>query len=195
MDSSIEEIEEALKKQEQEYNNTYAKTKAETETKEMSSIVQDPTKTLNVKLSQKLSKSLDNPDVDKKVEEATHIMVDKGLERQRNKVQASVIESEDDILTADYNKNKNEYMYHGIDHKIDKEWKRQIIHIINDIWFVIWAIVSCFTLVPISTFLSRITALKGFMKWVAIFVGVGLLLACLGGLTYACLKWCGVDIP
>ena len=198
MEKTLEEIEREIeeKKNGQNLDEIYTKTKAETEVKETSMIIQDPSKALSVKLSQKMSTVIDqSAEVDKKVDETTQLLVDKGLEEQKNKVQAKVIDSENDILTADFKKNKDEYMYHGIDHKIDKEWKRQMIHIINDIWFVIWGIVSCFTIVPISTFLSRIAALKGFMKWVAIFVGVGLLLACLGGLTYACLKWCGVDIP
>lgn len=184
-----ENIEERLKNME----HTYAKSKAEAETREISSIVQDPTKALNVKISEKMANIIDNSaDVDKKVSETTQILVDKGLETQKNKVQASVIDSEDDILAADYNKNKDEYMYHGINHKIDKKWKRTMIHVINDIWFVIWAIVSCFTIVPVSTFLSRIAALKGFMKGVALVLGIVMLLACLGGLTYMCLKWSGV---
>lgn len=171
----------------------YAKSKAESETKEISTIMQDPSKALNVKLSKKLATVIDtSAEVDKKVGETTQILVDKGLEAQKNKAEASVIDSQDDVLEADFKKNKEEYLYHGINHKIDKPWKRKMIHIINDIWFVIWAIISCFTLVPISTFLSRITALKGFMKWVAIIVGGALLLLCLGGLTYACLKWAGV---
>lgn len=190
----LKELQQAIDEEIQKVREeAYAKTKAESETKEISTIMQDPTKALNVKLSQKLSNVIDtSAEVDKKVGETTQILVDKGLEAQKNKAQASVIDSEDDILEADYKKNKDEYMYHGINHKIDKPWKRKMIHIINDIWFVIWAIISCFTLVPISTFLSRITALKGFMKWVAIIVGGALLLLCLGGLTYACLKWSGV---
>lgn len=171
----------------------YAKSKAESEIKAISTIMQDPSKALNVKLSKKLATVIDtSAEVDKKVGETTQILVDKGLEAQKNKAEASVIDSQDDVLEADFKKNKEEYLYHGINHKIDKPWKRKMIHIINDIWFVIWAIISCFTLVPISTFLSRITALKGFMKWVAIIVGGALLLLCLGGLTYACLKWAGV---
>lgn len=171
----------------------YAKAKAETEVKEMSVIAQDPQKVIGVKLSEKLAKEIEtSAEVDKKVAETTQILVDKGLEEQQNKAQASVIKSENETLEAKFEKYKDEYLYHGIDHKVDKEWKQKLILLINDIWFVIWAVVSCFTIVPVSTFLSRIKALSGFIKGVAIVLGIVLGLACLGGLTYACLKWTGV---
>ena len=170
----------------------YARAKAEAETKEISLIAQDPNKAVKVKLSEKLVKSLDNAVVDEKVEHTAQKIVDKGLEEQENLADAGVIASEDATLVADFQKNKDEYLYHGINHKVDKKWKRKLLHTINDIWFVIWAIVSCFTIVPISTFLSRIGALKGFMKGVAMVLGIVMLLACLGGLTYGCLKWTGV---
>jgi hypothetical protein len=175
--------------------NAYEKTRAESEVHEMSVIAQSPQKTLNVKLSEKLAHEIEtSEEVDKKVAETTQILVDKGLEEQQNKAVASVIRSEDETLDADFEKNKNEYLYHGINHKIDKKWKRTLVHIINDIWFVIWAIVGCFTIVPVSTFLSRINELKGFIKGVAIVLGILLGLACMWALTYACLKWCGVPI-
>ena len=171
----------------------YAKAKAEAEVKETALIAQDPTKALQTKLNLKVAEHIDtSQEVAEKIEQTADKLVDKGLKVQENKAVASVIDSEDETLEADFKKNKDEYLYHGINHKIDKEWKRKIVHIINDIWFVIWAIVSAFTLVPVSTFLSRIGALKGFMKAVALVLGILLLLACLGGLTFACLKWTGV---
>lgn len=171
----------------------YAKAKAEAEIKEMAIIAQDPTKALQTKLNMKVAEHIDNSQqVAEKIEQTADKLVDKGLKVQENKAVASVIDSEDETIEADFRKNKDEYLYHGINHKIDKAWKRSLLHIINDIWFVIWAIVSCFTIVPVSTFLSRIGALKGFMKGVAMVLGVLMLLACLGGLTVGCLKWTGV---
>jgi hypothetical protein len=171
----------------------YAKARAETEVKEMSVIAQDPQKAIQYKLGEKLAKEIESStEVDKKVAETTQILVDKGLEEQHNKAVASVINSENETIEADFNKHKDEYLYHGIDHKIDKVWKRQLLLIINDFWFIIWALVSMFTIVPVSTFLSRIKALSGFIKWVAIMIGITLGLSCLGALTYACLNWCGV---
>lgn len=187
----LDRIQEQIDQQKQA--EAYAKAKAEAETKEMSEIVQDPTKALQVKLNTKVAEHIDkSQEVAQKIEQTADKLVDKGLKVQENKAVASVIMSEDETLEADFIKNKDEYLYHGINHKIDKKWKRTIIHIINDIWFVIWAIVSCFTIVPVSTFLSRIGALKGFMKGVALVLGIIMLLACLGGLTYGCLKWTGV---
>lgn len=187
----LDELENEIKRR--NADEAYAKAKAETEVKEMSSIIQSPQKALNAKLSDKIGKEIEqSEEVDKKVAETTQILVDKGLEEQRNKAVASVINSENETIEADFNKHKDEYLYHGIDHKIDKKWKRDLLLIINDFWFIIWAIVSCFTIVPVSTFLSRIKALSGFIKAVAIVIGILLSLACLTGLTYACLKWCGV---
>lgn len=169
------------------------KARAEAEAKEKAKIVSDPTTALNVKLSATMADKIDkSEEVAGKIADTVDKIVDKGLKAQENRVEAIVIDSEDETLEADFRKNKSEYLYHGIDHKIDKAWKRNLLHIINDIWFVIWAIVSCFTIVPVSTFLSRIKALSGFIKGVAIVLGILLLLACLGGLTYMCLKWCGV---
>lgn len=188
-------VEEQIKQRQTEENAQaeYARAKAEAETREMAEIVQDPTKALQTKLNMKVAEHIDNSQaVAEKIEQTADKLVDKGLKVQENKAVASVIKSEDETLEADFAKNKNEYLYHGINHKIDKEWKRKMLHIINDIWFVIWAIVSAFTLVPVSTFLSRISALKGFMKGVALVLGVVMLLACLGGFAYVCLKWTGV---
>lgn len=171
----------------------YAKAKAEAETREIAMIAQDPQKAVQVKLGEKLAREIEtSAEVEQKVAGTAQILVDKGLEEQQNKAQASVINSENATLEADFEKYKSEYLYHGIDHKIDKKWKKDLLLVINDIWFVIWAIVSCFTIVPVSTFLSRVKALNGFIKGVAVVIGILLLLACLGGLTFACLKWTGV---
>lgn len=182
-------VEEAIKKRSQQ-QDSYAIAKGTQEAKELAQIAKDPTTALQTKLNFKVAQHIDSSnEVMERISQTADKLVDKGLKAQENKATASVILSEDETLEADFQKNKNEYLYHGIDHKIDKEWKRKIIHFINDIWFVIWAIVSCFTIVPISTFLSRICALKGFLKIVAIILGVTMLLACLFGITWACLKW------
>jgi len=140
-----------------------------------------------------LAVSIDNSkEVAEKISSTADKLVDKGLKAQENKADAQVILSEDETIEADFKKNEKEYLYHGIDHKVDKQWKRTLLLRINDVWFVVWAIVSCFTIVPVSTFLSRIKALKGLVKGVAIVIGILLMLGCLGGLTYALLKWCGV---
>jgi hypothetical protein len=174
-------------------DEAYAKARAEAEVKEISIIAKDPQKAIQAKLGEKLAKEIEtNENVDKQVASTTQILVEKGLEEQRNKAVASVTRSENETLEADFDKYKDEYLYHGIDHKIDKKWKRDLLLLINDVWFVIWAIVSFFTIVPVSTFLSRIKALSGFIKGVAVVIGILLAVASLAGLTYACLNWCGV---
>lgn len=188
-------VEATIKEKEAEYKaqTEYAKEKGKQEAKELAAIAKDSTSALQTKLNLKVVEHIDSSkEVAERISQTADKLVDKGLKAQENKATANVILSEDETLEADYQKNKNEYLYHGIDHKIDKKRKRQILLIINDIRFVIWAIVSAFTIVPISTFLSRICALKGFLKVVAIILGVAMLLACLWGLTYGCLKWAGV---
>ena len=191
MEDKLDEMQRII--DEKTAEEAYAKAKAEAEVKELSIIAQDPQKAIQMKLGQKLAQEIETSvEVDKKVAETTQILVDKGLEEQKNKAKANVTDSENEELDADYRKYKDEYLYHGINHKIDKKWKKSLLLAINDIWFVIWAIVGFFTIVPVSTFLSRIKALSGFIRGVAIIVGIILGVACLGGLTYACLKWTGV---
>lgn len=189
-ESRFQELERELEKAKQE---AYAKEKAKSEVEAVTDIVSDTNRTLQTKLNSKLAQHIDNNQiVAEKIEKTADKLVEKGLQVQDNKATANIMMSEDEILEADYVKNKNEYLYHGIDHKIDKEWKRKIILIINDIWFVIWALVSFFTIVPVSTFLSRIKALSGLVRLIAIIIGVILLLLCVLGVTYAVLDWSGL---
>lgn len=171
----------------------YIKAKVSSEAHETALIIQDPTKALNTKLNMKVAEHIDNSQaVAEKISTTADKLVDKGLKAQENKADAQVIESEDATIEADFKKHEAEYLYHGIDHKVDKKWKQNLLLRINDVWFVIWAIVSCFTIVPVSTFLSRIKALKGIVKSVAVVIGIILLLACLAGITMLILKSCGV---
>jgi hypothetical protein len=150
----------------------YAKARAEAEVKELSAIAQDPQKTIQAKLAQKLAKEIEQSEkVDKKVSDTTQKLVNKGLEEQQNKVETDVTKSENEKFEASFQKNKDEYIHHGINHKVDKRWKERMILFINDIWFVIWAVISGFTIVPVSTFTKRVKALKGLTKFVAVVVG------------------------
>ena len=188
-------FDEELKKIQQEKENEYAKAKAQSETQALAEIVVDTNKTLQAKLNTKLAEHIDkNVEVAEKIEKTATKLVDKGLEVQDNKATANIVKSEDEVLQADFEKYKDEYLYHGINHKIDKKWKKSLVLLINDVWFVIWAIISCFTIVPVSTFLSRIKALSGFIRGVAIILGILLLLGCLFGATVFVLRACGVNI-
>lgn len=196
-DAELERIEKEKEKRakelEEKQAEAYGKAKAESETNAVSNIVLDTQKTIQSKLNNKLANHIDtDKGVEEKIKVTADKLVDKGLEAQNNESDALVIDSEDKVLDADYKKNKDEYLYHGIDHKVDKKWKRKLLLVINDIWFVIWAIVSCFTIVPVSTFLSRIKALKGIVKGCAIILGIVLLLGCLAGLTFWVLKSTGL---
>ena len=97
-----------------------AKAKADANAREMSTIVQDPNKALMTKLNSKVAEFIDeSKEVEEKVKDNATLLVDSGLQVQKNEVQASVTRSEDTIMEADFQKYQNEYMYHGIDHKID----------------------------------------------------------------------------
>lgn len=196
-EKTIEELQEEINRRqaEEEKQKAYEQAKAQAEVQAMSEIAQDPTKALQTKLNMKVAEHIDgSTQVAEKISATADKLVDKGLQAQENKATASVILSEDETLEADFKKNKEEYLYHGINHKIDKQWKRDMLLIINDIWFIIWALVSFFTIVPVSTFLSRISALKGFIKGVAMVIGILMLLACLYGLTIFALRQFGVSI-
>lgn len=181
--------------QTQDATQNYATARAVAEVKATSEIVTDPTKALQTKLNMRVAEYIDESEtVAKKIDETADKLVDKGLKAQENKADAQITLSEDEKIEADFKKNGSEYLYHGIDHKIDKKWKRNLLLIINDFWFVVWAIISCFTIVPVSTFLSRIKALKGIVKGCAIVVGILLLLVILGAVTYLILRLCGINI-
>lgn len=189
-EDKISELEVQLAKAKEE---AYAREKARSETQAMLEVTQDTNKTLRMKLNQKVADHIETDEkVAIRVEETANKLVDKGLEVQSNEAIASVMSSQDAIMEADFKKNAKEYKYHGIDHKIDKQWKRTLIMVENDIWFVIWAIIGLFTFVPVSIFLDRIRVLSGFVRWVAIFFGVILGLACLAGFTYWVLNITGV---
>lgn len=141
-------------------SQAYAAARAFAEVKATTDIATDPTRALQSKLNMKVAEHIDTSQkVAQKIDETADRLVDKGLKAQENKADAQITLSEDEKIEADFTKNKSEYLYHGIDHKVDKKWKRNLLLVINDFWFVIWAIVSCFTIVPVSTFLSRIKAL------------------------------------
>ena len=105
----LDEIEQKLKEKQAE--EAYAKARAEAEVKEIAIIAQNPQKAIQTKLGEKLAKEIEtNAEVDKKVAETTQILVDKGLEEQQNKATASVINSENETLEADFQKYKDEYL-------------------------------------------------------------------------------------
>ena len=189
----MENIEEALKRQEQEYQNTYAKAKAETEVKELSIIAQDTSKALQTKLNSKVAEHIDNSQqVAEKIEKTADILVEKGLKAQEHKVNADLKDSEKKENDAEFGLDEDNYRAFGQGTAPRKKWKKKMIEIGNDFWFIVIYIVCFFSLAPFYNFTKVIKTQSGVLKVVAILVGVSMLLTCLGGLTYACLKWTGV---
>ncbi len=173
----------------------YEEARAVAEVQATKEILVSPATAIKVKISEKFAEHIDNSKaVANKIDETANRIVEKGLQAEENNADAEITKSEDAKVEADFDKNKNEYLYHGIDHKIDKKWKRNLLLGINNFWFVVFAIASFFTVVPISTFITRIKALKGIVKGFAITIGILFMIAIIVAITYAILRACGVNI-
>lgn len=160
----------------------------------MAEIVSDPKKAIGTKLSGVVATKIDTDQkVADKVSKTADSIISNSLEEQANKADASNIRSTDDKNEALYEKYKNEYKYHGLDHKVDKVWKTQLMSVMNDIWFVIFAIISFFTIVPISIFMERIGVLHGIVKWAYGAIGILLVLGLLFAIIVLILHLCGIN--
>ena len=194
-DKTLEEIEQEIAdKKEQEKRNAevYAKAKAESETHEMSIIAQDTNKTLQTQLNSRLATHIKNDDiVSAKIEETANKLVDKGLKAQEKRVESDLKTAEKEERKAEFELSEDQYRAFGQDTAPKKTWQQKLIECGYDFWFVITYFVCFFTLAPFYIFLKIIKNQKGVLKFVAIAVGVVLLLAILGGLTYWVLKLTG----
>lgn len=171
----------------------YAKAKGEAEAKEMSLIAQDTNKALQTKLNLQLANHVEtSPEVAEKVKLTATKLVDKGLEIQDNKVEKELKETEKEKNVAEFELDEDNYRAFGQSIAPSKTWKKKLIELGSDFWFVILYIISFFTIAPFYFFIKEIKTQSGVLKFVAIAVGVLLLLGCLGGLTYGCLDWTGV---
>lgn len=171
----------------------YMRAKAEAETREMSAIVQDTSKTLQVKLNERASSIINtSPEVDKKINSTTDVLVDMGLETQKNQVEAELKKSQRNNAKADFELNEDDYRAFGQEIAPNKKWKRKMIELGNDFWFIVLYAICFFSLAPFYSYVKVIKSQSKALKFVAICVGVILLLTCLGGLTYALLRKCGV---
>lgn len=171
----------------------YMKAKAETETREMSTIMQDTSKTLQVKLNQKVSSIIEtSPEVDEKINNTTGVLVNMGLETQQNQVEAELKKSQKDKAKADFELNEDQYRAFGQDTSPKEIWKKKLIEYGYNFWFVIISCICFLSLAPFYIFIKVIKTQSGILKFVTICVGVLLLLTCLGGVTYAILKRIGV---
>ena len=166
----------------------YMRTKAEAETREMATIVQDTSKTLQVKLNQKVSDIIErSPEVDERINNTTDVLVNMGLETQQNQVETELKKSQKEKAKADFELNEDQYRAFGQDTSPKETWKKRLIEWGYNFWFVIVSLICFVSLAPFYIFIKVIKTQSGILKFVAVCVGVLLLLTCLGGLTYAIL--------
>ena len=193
MERTVEELEQEINSRKQAQEEAYARAKAEAETKEVSTIVQDTSKTLQVKLTQKVASKIEtSAEIDKKIDDTTEVLVNMGLETQQNQVETELKKSEKEKAKADFELNEDQFRAFGQDTSPKEAWKKKLIYLGYNFWFVVITFICFFTLAPFYIFTKVIKTQQGILKFVVIAVGVMLLLACLGGLTYGCLKWTGV---
>ena len=166
----------------------------EVKAKAMVDLVSDPKKMIRTNISGKIQEKIQTDDtVQQRLGKTADTIIDRNLSSEQNKAIADNISSENDINEANFEKYKNEYSHFGIITKVDKPWKTKIISVINDFWFVIFAIISFFTIVPVSIFIERLRALKGFVKAIFIILGCLLLAGILFGLIVLIFHWAGID--
>ena len=166
----------------------------EVKAKAMVDLVSDPKKAIRANISGKIQEKIQTDStVQERLGKTADTIIDKNLSSEQNKAVAEHITSEDEINEANFEKYKNEYSHFGILTKVDKPWKTKIISIMNDFWFVIFAIISFFTIVPVSIFVERLSALTGFVKAVFVILGCLLVAGILFGLIVLILHFAGID--
>jgi hypothetical protein len=106
-----------------------------------------------------------NDNVQKKVLQSAEEEVLSSIEIKKNKQQLRVVR-------ATYNANKDACENLGLDEAGRPMWQITIAKVINNFWFVVWALISFFTLTPIIFFLKRIgTQVKSAkLKWLLAFL-------------------------
>lgn len=188
MEKTIEEIEKEIKEQQ----DIYVKAKAEAEAKEMSIIAQDTDKTLKAKLNSQIAKRVDSDDDTKaKIDASADRLIEKGLQMQEKQINKQLKNAELEENKAEFELSEDQYKAFGQSIAPKKKWQKKMIEIGYDFWFCVMHFICFWTLAPFYIFLNVIKNQKGALKFVAICVGVLLLLLCLGALTFACLKWTG----
>ena len=189
MEKTIEEIEKEIETQQE----IYVKAKAEAEAKEMALIAQDTDKTLKAKLNSQIAKRVDSDDDTKaKIDASADRLIEKGLQMQEKQINKQLKTAELEENKAEFELSEDQYKAFGQSIAPKKKWQKKLIEMGYDFWFCVMHLICFLTLAPFYIFLNVIKNQKGVLKFVAIFVGTMLLLICLGGLTYACLKWTGV---
>ena len=147
-------------------------------------VVADPTKAVATKVSQAVAHKIDtDKTVSKKVDSVAAKIIDKGLQANTKQADAAHSAALAKAKDQDFANNKEEYLHHGVQGRV-QPWQSTMMIWMNNIWFVILSIIFFFTFVPFSMFMSRIKALSGILKFVAITIGVSLLLIILASITF-----------
>ena len=169
------------------------KAKAEAEAKQLSVIAQDPAKSLQTKLNMKVVENIETSEqVAEKIKQSADKLVTKGLEIQEKEIDAKLLKAEKDKNRAEFELSEDDYRAFGQETAPKKNWKKKMIELGNDFWFVILYTICFFSLAPFYNYVKVIKSQSKALRFIAICVGVVLLLTCLGGITYGCLKWVGV---
>ena len=159
--------------------------KAKKEVEEISVIAQDTGKTLQVKLNSKVAQIIDtDAKIGEKLGSTADELVDMGIEVQKNKVDAERKKTEREKNQAEFELAEDQYRSAGLASTPSKLWQKKMVEWMYDFWFIIIRLICFFTLTPFYIFINVIKAQSGLLKFIAICVGVMLLLACLGGGTY-----------
>ena len=151
---------------------------------EMANIAQDTNKALQVKLNTKVAQIIDTDgEIGEKLGSTADKLVDMGIKVQENKVDAEIKKTEKQKNEAEFELAEDQYRAAGLDKTPSRNWQKKMVEVMYDIWFVIIRIICFFTLTPFYIFMNVIKAQSGLLKFIAIVIGVVLLLICLGGLT------------
>ena len=147
---------------------------------------------MQTKLNTRLANHIDTDElVSAKIEETATKLVEQGLKVQEKKVESDLKTAEKEERKAEFELSEDQYRAFGQDTAPKKLWQQKLIEMGYDFWFVVSYFICFLTLAPFYIFLKIIKNQKGVLKFVAIAVGVALLLAILAALTYLILKRTG----
>ncbi len=164
------------------------KAKAEAEAREMSIIAQDPAKSLQTKLNLKVVEHIEHSqEVAERIEQSADKLVTKGLEIQEKEIDTKLLKAEKDKNKAEFELSEDEYRAFGQEIAPKKNWKKKMIEIGNDFWFIVIYIVCFFTLAPFYSYTKVIKSQSKVLKFVATATGIVMLLICLSCFAYWCL--------
>lgn len=89
-------------------------------------------------------------------EEVQKIVLDSAEEQVRSELEIKRNQQMVKVVKATYNANKDACENLGLDDEGRPMWQIRIAKLINNFWFIIWAIISSITITPVIFFLKRI---------------------------------------